>query len=173
MRGQSGFSLIEVLIALAVIGIAFAAMALIQITNIKASVSSRLLTETKAAANRVLEERMAAVLVVTGTSPNLHFDFHDWYWSCLNPQNPPSGPTPVDRSDECTGSVPVDDVDVNYVIAAEGGILGEGVLTITVTAVHDGGQTITIGDRVTCYDVFPSPTSTAPEPCPQPGGGRT
>jgi hypothetical protein len=111
--------------------------------------------------------------VVSGA---LQFDFNDFYWSCPTPVTPTAGSLPVVTTRTCTGTETVGDISVTFRIAGEPGILGEGVLTITVTATQPtSGQTLTIGDRVTCYDIYPSPTSTAPAPCPTPtvaGGGR-
>jgi prepilin-type N-terminal cleavage/methylation domain-containing protein len=67
-RTAHGFSLAEVLIALAVIGVAFGALALTQVTNLRASVTARSATDVKAAANLVLEGVMAEVLA-TAWSP--------------------------------------------------------------------------------------------------------
>lgn len=171
-----GFTLIEVLLALAVVGIAVAVLMLTQANNVRASVTSRLVTETKAAANQVLEELMAEVLETSGTAPNYQFAFNDYYWSCPTPITPSAGSLPVVSTRSCTGTVEIGDVTVSHAIAGLSGTRGEGVLGITVTAVHEHrDQSLTIGDRVTCYDIYPSPTATAPEPCPQPtetGGGR-
>jgi prepilin-type N-terminal cleavage/methylation domain-containing protein len=176
-RRSHGFSLAEVLIALAVIGVAFGALALTQVTNLRASTTARTATDVKAAANLVLEGLMAEVLATRVVSGVRQFDFNDYYWTCPTVVNPlPAGAIPVVTARTCTGNETVGDVGVAYRIAGEGGVIGEGVLTITVTATHAGnGQTLTIGDRITCYDIYPSPTSTAPEPCPTPiaaGGGR-
>jgi prepilin-type N-terminal cleavage/methylation domain-containing protein len=175
-RTDQGFSLAEVLIALAVIGVAFGALALTQVTNLRASVTARAATDVKAAANLVLEGVMADVLGTRVVSGALQFDFNDFYWSCPTPVTPSAGSLPVVTTRTCTGTETVDGVNVAFRIAGEPGILGEGVLTITVTATQPtSGQTLTIGDRVTCYDIYPSPTSTAPAPCPTPtvaGGGR-
>lgn len=176
MRRQQGFTLAEVLIALAVIGVAFGALALVQVTNLQATVAARLLTDTKAAANTVLEELMAQVLATRTVGGVLQFDFNDYYWSCPTPQSPPAGALPVVIRRTCTGTRTVGDVTVVHSIRGESGVLGEGVLTISVTATHNrGGQSLTLGDRITCYDIYPSPTATAPAPCPTPtatGGGR-
>lgn len=176
-NAPDGFTIIEVLLALAVIGVAFAVLALSQANNMRASVTARLATETKAAANQVLEDLMATVLVTSGSAPSLNFAFNDYYWSCPTPVTPPSGALAVVTSRSCTGTTTIGDVTVTHAIAGLTGIRGEGVLGITVTATHTHrGQTLTIGDRVTCYDIYPSPTSTAPEPCPSPtstGGGRS
>jgi prepilin-type N-terminal cleavage/methylation domain-containing protein len=173
-----GFTLIEVLIALAVIGIAFAAMALIQVNNLRATASARLASEVKAAANVVLEEQMSLVLATT-TDPSTGdktYAFNDFYWSCPTLVTPSAGALAVVTSRTCSGDDEIGDVEVNYRIRGESGVLGEGLLTIIVTANHKlGTQSLTLGDRVTCYDVYPSPTSLAPEPCPKPtaaGAGR-
>lgn len=176
--GRAGFTLIEVLIALAVIGIAFAAVALIQVNNLRASTSARLATEVKAAANVVLEQEMGLVLstMVNGITGLKQYAFNDFYWSCPTAVTPSGGALAVVTARTCTGSRTIGGVTVDYSIRGESGILGEGVLTVTVTARHSlGKQAITIGDRVTCYDIYPSPTSLAPEPCPVPtaaGAGR-
>ncbi|HET9027721.1 MAG TPA: type II secretion system protein [Trueperaceae bacterium] len=173
-----GFTIIEVLIALAVIGIAFAAMAFVQVNNLRATASARLASEVKAAANVVLEQQMSLVLA-TSTDPYTgakRYAFNDFYWSCPTPVTPSGGALAVVTSRTCSGVERIGDVVVDYRIRGEAGILGEGLLTIIVTADHDlGTQTLTLGDRVTCYDIYPSPTSLAPEPCPVPtavGAGR-
>lgn len=176
MRKRHGFTIIEVLIALAVIGVSFAAMALVQVTNLRASSAAKLTTATKAAANQTLEGIMADVLEVSGSPGSYVYAFNDYYWSCPTAVTPVAGALPVVTKRACTGTKKVGGVDINYSIVGEGGVLGEGVLTVTVTASNpDGGRTVTLGDRVTCYDIYPSPTSTAPAPCPVPtpsGGGR-
>lgn len=183
-----GFTLIEVLVALAVIGIAFAALGFVQVTNLQATSSSRLVTETKAAANAVLEEVLAEVLL-TGTCADplatycdedgVYFAFNDFYWSCPSRIEPPAGALTIqsDRSalGQCSGSrtvaaAPNRTVAVAYSIAGEADVLGQGVLSVQVTATHPLGSrpSLTIGDRITCFDVYPTPTSEAPAPCPDP-----
>src|SRR5690606_23197412 len=176
MRHDKGMTIVEVLIAVAVVGIAFAAMAFIQTNNLRMTTNARLTTDVKAAANQVLEAVMADVLATTVSGSTKTYAFNDYYWTCPTQLTPPSGALPVSSRPACTGSTTVGPVVVTHEIAGESGVVGEGVLTITVTAVHNnGGQRLTLGDRVTCYDVYPSPTSLAPEPCPTPtasGGGR-
>lgn len=189
---SAGFTLIEVLIALAVIGIAFAALGFVQITNLQASSGARLTTETKAAANAVLEDILAEVLATESCDPavnycdatGVYYAFNDFYWTCPSSITPPAGALAVrfNRSagNECRGTRSVSvasdrSIPVTFVIAGEEDILGQGVLSIQVTATHPlgGGPSLTIGDRVTCFDVYPSPTSEAPAPCPDPvAGGR-
>ncbi len=176
MRQDKGLTIVEVLIALAVVGIAFAAMAFIQTNNLRMTTNARLTTDVKAAANQVLESVMNKVLATTVSGGTKTYAFNDYYWTCPTQLTPPAGALPVSSRPACTGTTTIGDVAVAHEVAGESGVTGEGVLTITVTAVHShGGQRLTLGDRVTCYDVYPSPTSLAPEPCPTPtssGGGR-
>ena len=187
-----GFTLIEVLVALAVIGIAFAALGFVQLTNLQASSSSRLVTETKAAANAVLEEVLVEVLETDSCAPaesycddtGVYYAFNDFYWTCPSRIDPPEGALMwrYDRSalGQCNGSRSVSvassrDVGVTYRIVGESDVLGQGVLSVQVTATHPLGSqaSLTIGDRITCFDVYPTPTSEAPAPCPDPAtGGR-
>jgi prepilin-type N-terminal cleavage/methylation domain-containing protein len=176
---RRGFTLPEVLIALVIITIAIGSLALVQVNNLRSSVTSRLATDTKTAANQTLELLMADVLRTDSEADPKSlsaddFAFYHFYWTCPTLQTPPSGPAVVQQT--CRNSTTVGDVDVEWVIRGESGILGEGVVSITVTAEHKHRQQrLTIGDRVTCYDVYPTPAATAPEPCPRPttvGGGR-
>lgn len=175
MRRQAGMTLVEVLLALVILGIGLVAMAFIQTSNLRMTTNARLTTETKAAANQVLESVMGDVLSTTVVSGTRLFAFNDYYWTCPTQLSPPVGVTLQTRP-ACSETTDVGDVEVTYTVAGESGVTGEGVLTVTVTAVHTvGGQQLTLGDRVTCYDVYPSPTSLAPQPCPTPtvsGGGR-
>lgn len=185
MKGQ-GLTLVETLIALAVLGIAFAALLMSQLSNLQTSAQSRYATDTKAAAVRVLEERSAQVLkseVLTPPSPyiddpksNRSFYFVDYFYGCPTPVPPPptlrGGQIRNLRPVPCAQEERQGPIAVKWRILGEGGVLGEGVVTIVVTAEHDRGPRVTIGRRVTCYDVYPSPTQDQPAPCPPPGGGR-
>lgn len=180
------------LIALAVIAIAFAALALVQVSSFRASSRTTLATNVKAAANRVLEQKMGEVLAVdtdssTGCNSSTAdevdgstykcFRFVDFYWSC--PTKPLNASTLAGRTirgvtcteaDKTYGPDP--HISVSYAVSGGSGIMGEGLLNVTVTASDDRGPTITLGDAVTCYDVYPSPSVTAPKPCPEPNHGR-
>lgn len=195
MRRAKGLTIVEVLIALAIIAVAFAALAFAQLTSLKASSRSRLTSEAKTVAENVLEGQLKQVLKVdtgssvqsqfndgTSTSPKEYF-FVDYYWGCSSPEtilNPTGSRSAVNTSAiQCTGSVQrtVQDgtVDATWTIAGESGPLGEGVIDISVTAKHSAGPSVTVADRVSCYDVYPSPTIDTPAPCPVPtqtGGGR-
>lgn len=181
MRARTrGFTLIETLIALAVIGIAFAALALSLVNNLRATTTARVATDAKAAANQVLERLLADVLVTGDTDSDGEVDyyaFEDYYWSCPDTAATSSPPSGVNTSMPCSGTdtASFPGMSVQHSIVAGYGIAGEGFITIAVTATDlNRGQILTIGDRVTCYDIYPSPDVTTPDPCPVPtavGGG--
>lgn len=174
---RDGFTIIEALIALAVIGVAFAALSLSMVTNLRASTTARVATEVKSSANLVLERLLDNVLTTYDVGGDLRYRFTDYYWSCEPSGATGSGPKPSFESVDCAGTVQdvVDQIDVDFDVAAGLGIEGEGFVTITVTATDPNrGQELTIGDRITCYDIYPSPSVTTPRPCPEPladGGG--
>ena len=199
MRRARGLTVVEVLIALAVIAVAFAALAYAQLTSLKASSRSRLTSQAKTVAENVLENQLKQVLKVdtsssiSGTAYNdgsstnpKEFYFVDYYYGCPSPAEPIQHPTGTRSAVnsaviQCTGTVQrtVQDgtVKATWTIDGESGPLGEGVVDITVTAKHSSGPSVTLSDRVSCYDVYPSPTIDTPAPCPvaeqSPGGGRT
>ncbi len=189
---RKGLTVIEVLIALAVIAVAFAALAYVQVTNLHATARSRLTTEAKTVAANVLQARIDQILQVEKSGDSRYNDastgyesyyFVDYYWSCLSSQTiqNPSGTRTALRSVTCsdTGAEEaVQDgmVTPKWTIIGESGVGGEGVIDITVTATHSAGPAVTLSDRLSCYDVYPSPTIDTPAPCPVPtqtGGGRT
>ena len=105
------------------------------------------------------------------------FYFVDYYFSCPTRV----APSPKQRGGSvanlrpgltCSGTETIFGIPVAWDIRGENGILGEGVVTVVVTATHPRGPKVTLGRRVTCYDVYPSPTQDQPAPCPPPGGGR-
>lgn len=191
---RKGLTLVEVLIALAVLGIAFGALLMSQVSNLRTNAQARFATDAKAAAVQVLERRSAEVLkseVVSALSPYKDapldpnnpsgnwrsFYFVDYYFSCPTQV----APSPKQRGGlatnlrpglTCSGTEMVGGIPVAWSIRGESGILGEGVVTVVVTANHPRGPKVTMGRRVTCYDVYPSPTQDQPAPCPPPGGGR-
>lgn len=191
---RKGLTFVEVLIALAVLGIAFGALLMSQVSNLRANAQARFATDAKAAAVQVLERRSAEVLkseIVPALSPYKDapldpdnpsgnwrsFYFVDYYFSCPTRV----APSPKQRGGSvanlrpgltCSGTETIFGIPVAWDIRGENGILGEGVVTVVVTATHPRGPKVTLGRRVTCYDVYPSPTQDQPAPCPPPGGGR-
>ena len=120
------------------------------------------------------------------------FLFLDYYYGCPLQMAPPDpvGPLGALRGgsinnlrivtcsgvendlDDLTKSKVDANVDTNWNIVGETGFRGEGVLRVTVTATHKRGTKVTVVNRISCYDIYPSPTSDVPAPCPPPGGGR-
>ncbi|MEJ2666259.1 MAG: type II secretion system protein [Deinococcales bacterium] len=195
-RRRQGFTIIELLIALAVIGIAFAALAFTQVSSLRSTTTSRVASETKTVATNVLESKVSKVLTVASSGAAQYDDvssgyksfyFIDYYYSCPTVVTPPVG-TRGHNADNlrpsseisCSGTeapVTVQDgtVTPTWTIAGESGPEGEGVIDITVSAKHSSGTTVVVSDRLSCYDVYPSPKVDAPAPCPVPtvgGGGR-
>ncbi len=144
MRSR-GLTLLEVLIAIAIIGVAFGVLVLSQALNYRVSARARALSELKAEAIRTLEERAGAVLE----------DFLTYYDTCL------SGEEPL-----CHGD--------GWRIQSEKnrGIAGEGLVRVTAWATDDQGGSLYLVTRVSCYDTFASRTAvvkedpTALQPCP-------
>lgn len=195
MTRNQGLTVIEVLIALAVIAAAFAVLAYAQVTNLKASSRMRVASEAKSVAESVLESKVAEVLNVYTSGNSIYNDassgyksyaFIDYYWTCasdgtVDAQSPSSwtGSRTGLRTVTCTGADtrPAQDgnVTADWKIGGESGPLGEGVIHVDVTATFKG-IAVTVSDRLSCYDVYPSPTIDTPAPCPVPeqtGGGRT
>ena len=190
MRAR-GLTVLELLIAIAVVGLAFAALLSSQVTGLRASARARLASDTKAFAVGVLERKGAEVLktvTVDPTSPYLDdpatgrsFYFIDYYYGCptLFPPPPTSGIRSALRNVACRGQeTGPNGLTADWAILGEPsapnpqGVQAEGVVTVVVTARAPQGVQVTVGRRVTCYDVYPSPTHDKPRPCPEPGGGR-
>lgn len=202
-RRTAGLSLIELLIALSVIGIAFFALAMSQVNHLRASSRSQVLTQVKTVANKVLEQKTSEVLkAVTVTSSSslfdqddpetgtsLSFKFIDYYVTCRTTtlseemrssavyRSTATGVSGFallvpadDKISPCSNTLSQDGVDVTWSVTADNGVpSGEGVLDIAVTATSaKAGTTLTIGNTITCYDVYPSPKKNAPKPCPDP-----
>ncbi|MGQ9735841.1 MAG: prepilin-type N-terminal cleavage/methylation domain-containing protein [Thermaceae bacterium] len=186
-----GLTVVELLIAIAVIGLAFSALLSSQLSSLRTSAQARYASDAKAFAVEVLERKSAEVLrveTVPPTSPYLDeedtgrsFFFIDYYYGCPTPVTPPPGSSirPNLRRMECRGTeVNPAGIQADWAILGESsapnpwGVRAEGVVTLVVTARHPQGPQVTVGRRVTCYDVYPSPTHDKPRPCPEPGGGR-
>ncbi|MCS7069495.1 MAG: type II secretion system GspH family protein [Meiothermus sp.] len=189
MRKPSGISIVELLVALAIIGIAFVPLVLSQLSSLRASAQTGLASQVKAAATAELERQAALVLQVESPpsnnnllddiSANKSFYFVDYYYSCPQvtalPSPPPSNSsrTALRSGISCNNGsgTTTNLITTRWSVARESGLMGEGLITITVTATHSRGPTITLVNRISCYDVYPSPTSDAPAPCPTPSGG--
>lgn len=172
-----GLSVPEVLIALLVIALAFTALLVNQLSSLQVSARSRAVTEIKAAGNRQLEEVTAILLssdedpVDPANNPRLYW-FSDYYYACTG-RTPPAGFRTLRISAlECAGST---GSDLSWTVSRLPGddlLASEGQLFVTVNSVRsDSGAALTLTGQVSCYDIFPSPTKTAPEPCPEPTQG--
>ncbi len=189
-----GLTLIELLIALAIIGIAFLALALSQVNQLRASSRSQVLTTVKTAANQVLEQQTSRVLkalsVTSGSSwedlvqaggDSLSFKFVDYYHYCTTGANESGLRTDYRTQDAtqadsanhigaCSGSETVDNTTVDWQISPPTSYASydtEGVLDIVATGTQNN-ITLTVGNAITCYDVYPSPKLGTPKPCPDP-----
>jgi len=189
MRKPDGISIVELLVALAIIGIAFVPLVLSQLSSLRASSQTALASQVKAAATAELERQTALVLQVESPpsnnnlrddiSANKSFYFVDYYYTCPNPAIPLPPPssnssrTALRLGINCNnGSGTTNNlITTRWSVAREPGMLGEGLITITVTSTHSRGPTLTLVNRISCYDVYPSPTADAPAPCPTPAGG--
>ena len=172
---QGGFTLIEVLVALGVVGISFGIILFTQVGNMRVNAQTRTSSLMKAEATRVLERKTADVLSYTGTiNVNAVYKFQDYYWNCPTVSTSSNRPvfTSTITPSDCSGT----DGNSAWSIAGEGGISGEGLMTITVTTRSADGRTYTLGNRISCYDIDPSPTNDTPGVCPAnptaAGGGR-
>jgi prepilin-type N-terminal cleavage/methylation domain-containing protein len=179
-----GLTLIEVLMALAIMGVALGAMLFTQVNNLRAQSTTRASSELKAEAVRVVEQVTANVLRIDKTlvaskgpnDPRASY-FGDYYWSCPTVSASSNNPLPTSavasrvQTTDCSGTLE----HSAWTLSGESGAVGEGLITLTVnTAVN--GRNFTLVNRISCYDVYPSPSTTAPAPCPltpdQDGAGR-
>jgi prepilin-type N-terminal cleavage/methylation domain-containing protein len=181
-----GLTLIEVLIALSVMGVALGAMLFTQVSNLRAQNTTRASSELKAEAVRVVEQVTANVLRIDQTlvqtsakglnDPRASY-FGDYYWSCPTVSASPDNPLPASavhsriQATDCTGTLE----HSTWTLSGESGADGEGLITLTVNTVVNGRK-FALVNRISCYDVYPSPSTTAPAPCPltpdQDGAGR-
>lgn len=172
-RKAAGLTILEVLVAMAVLVVAFSALAFTQIASMSATARNRNVTVVKAAATRVLEDKMRDILGNYANPSNASerwYYFTDYYESCptvlSSPSRPLANPLP------CSGTVKSDGntVTSTWVVQYEPGALdGEGQLRLTVTAARTGGPTLSLVNIISCYDIYPSPTVGVPTPCPTDG----
>jgi prepilin-type N-terminal cleavage/methylation domain-containing protein len=169
---QSGLSLIEVLTSLSVIAIAFSGFIFGQVGNLKLSSNARARTELKAQAIRVIEHVTANVLKgnnsVGSSSKPL---FNDYYSVCQSGLTSAPAGMRILLTD-CQGELE----NSTYTIVSGANdtpgdlYQSEGILTITVTTTING-NTFTLGNRISCYDIYPTPTVDTPDACGSTVGG--
>lgn len=185
MRSK-GLTFVEVLLALTIIGIAFGAFLLSQVSSLTTDARTRNITDTKAVAVRVLEQVMGTVLRVDSvtnagvldddpSSVGRRFWFIDYYYSCPTVVTVAGIRSPLATVTCSQTAQTTTEVSTTYTIRGASGIDGEGLLEVEVLATHVRGASVRVNGMVTCYDIYPSPTKDAPAPCPFPtqaGGGR-
>lgn len=176
MRRSSGFTLAEVLVAAALVALAATTLILAQLGSLRSSVRSRVISETKAAANVRLEKVTADLLRsdIDPYSGDRLYWFEDYYFGCARPLDAAQlgRPLRISPASDCGGSV----ADATWTIGAlDGdatGLDGEGQILVTVVATRpdgpDGTSTLTLAGLVSCYDAYPR-IKAVPKPCPTPG----
>lgn len=141
-----GITLVELLIALAVLGVAFGVLVFSQVTNYRATARAGLVSQVKDTATQILENQVGVVLA----------DFTRYYNGC-----------PTGSETGCYGP--------GFLINSgiDEGLEGEGQILIQSSATSQG-ITINLATKVSCYDSFASRTAAirgggqSLEPCPYP-----
>lgn len=175
MKRDAGLSLVELLVALAILGTVFMVLANSQIANLRTTARSQASTQARALALRELETLSSRVLQVTPAAPTIYgkYAFARYYDFCRTTPLPvPAGVAPVACRSEAGAAVAweiVSEADLSADPAER--VKGEGQVRLNLTVVDARGVPFSVVERVSCYDVYPSPTSTAPAPCPEPVGG--
>lgn len=140
---SSGLTLIELLIALAVIGIAMGVLVYSQITNFQATSRASFASDAKSAATQLLEQQVGLALS----------NFNNYYNTCLTGSE--SG---------CSGT----GWSINS--GKDEGYAGEGLIGVSATATRQG-ITVSLSTVVSCYDLFASRTAAIRSnnlaPCPR------
>ena len=179
MDRRSGLTLIEVLVALAAIGIVFAALGAVQLQSVRATATASRLTLVKGEANRLLERLLAVTTANDGTVSSPDYAFSDYYPECLAPSGSPATGAVLPCSDldgvdadDVPGFAPDPAIQSTWAIAGVPGATSyekEGVMVLTVTASFGGATPrVTLGSAITCYDFFSGASAESPEPCPTP-----
>lgn len=171
MKRTEGLSIVELLVGMAIFAVLLVAFSTAQVGNLRTTGRSQASTEAKAAVLARFEELSRAVLVVnldpTLTSKYDKYAFLRYDDYCRT--TPKSGAPAVD----CASA---EGTAVSWTIVSEAGtattyadlVKGEGQLRITVSTVDAQGLPYSLTGRVSCYDIYPSPNTTAPQPCPDP-----
>lgn len=140
LRSGRGLTLVEVLIALVIIAVAFVALTYTQVLNLRVTSDSRQASSATQVANEYLELLTQRILA----------DYAK-YQSC------PSG-------DHCAATgVEVDGYSVAYSLSRGVGYQFEGLILVDLTV--DGPATAHLEHYVSCMDVDPPPTVANPGVC--------
>jgi len=147
---------------MAILAMVLSVVASSAIFNLRSTAQSQNTTTAKAAAQQKLEALSANVLLVnTGVVPQT-YNFLGYYDTC--------NATPL--PDACKGSDTDKGLTWEIISLKDAGsttaekYASEGLILVKVTAAVQSGASISVIDQLSCYDVYPSPTTTAAAPCP-------
>lgn len=180
-----GVTLIELLIAIAILGIILTPLVVSLVNSLRVTSNAGLASQVKASAVRTLEAQSALVARVESPPSNVSYQddattnqsyyFIDYFYSCPSVVTPPAGAPSVRsansanlRTVACNNGAGTrsGSIVTSWSIAGESGVNGQGVVVVSVTATHDRGPSITMVNRISCYDIVPSPSADAPITCP-------
>jgi Tfp pilus assembly protein PilV len=169
---QSGLSLIEVLVSLTMITVALSGIITAQVGNLRVTSNAKMRTDLKAESVRVIERVTAIVLKGNNTAGSSTKPLFNDYYAVCGPSGAvlPSG-LRITR-DACQGTLERSQYVIQSGVTDTPGdtYQSEGLLTITVTTTVNGSS-FTLGNRISCYDIYPTPTVDTPDACGNVGGG--
>jgi prepilin-type N-terminal cleavage/methylation domain-containing protein len=171
MRGRHGLTLVEVLIALMVIGVAFWALASAQIGSLRSTAKASEISEAKTFANRVLEDRrreITTAVLNAGTTIAAQQAEWDKYagGTCGVPAFPPPSPNNL-----CGGTETHGIYTAEWVLGRESGnqVESEGLIQVLLRVNWtQGGTARSLGlmDYISCGHInlssCPDPFDPAP-----------
>ena len=141
---RAGLTLVEVLIAIAIIGIAFGVLALTQVTTMRVGADSQRASDTTEFANARLEAKTSEI----------RSNFSSILTTCTTPA-------------ACSSDIDDGSFQGTLSWGKQGsGYLEEGLIRLTASLVEP--SVIEFSRVVSCIDVNPPPTVAAPVPCPVP-----
>lgn len=141
MRQTQGLTLIEVLIAIVIIAVAFIALASSQLTNLRVTRDSELASLATQTANEELEYLIQAIL-----------DDYVSYQACPG------------AADICSGTRSEGSFTVDYDISHDDATYSlKGLILVEINV--SGPSSATLSHYVSCMDVSPPPTVTTPGAC--------
>lgn len=179
MRRSGGLSLLELLIALAVIAIVFLALLSGQITGIRTTAGARDIADAKTFANRSVESVRQDITkqILTAAAPATPESVWDDFYgsSCPEPADtapPATASTPAECRGAGTSSSGV--YSQEWVVGPKSATIDttnltdEGVLEIRMRVdwTKGGAKTLSIVDYISCTEFI----DVAPEICPEPFG---
>lgn len=170
---SEGLTLIELLVVMGIIAIAFTVLATGAITNLRGTATTRDQTAVKGVAVQEME-RLANKALYVDTSTTTYSYAFAWYYENCTTATLPADCKGQDTAKGLTWEIR-SEKDVGATQAEK--FASEGQILISVLATGQNNARYSIVKRISCYDVYPSPSTTAPAPCPAPtsptpaGGG--